>query len=778
MVFFAPALLAFQPDLVVPTAGMVISESVVFAPGEYVLDGGKNDWASPAITIEGSGITVDFNGAVIRCSSAEIEPNEREGVGVLVTGKNSIIRGANVHGAKVGLLARDADGLKILDSDFSYNWKQLLGSTPEREDPADWMSYHQNEEDEWLRFGAGIYLDDCDGAQVKRTKIVGGQNGLLMTETDSSLVMDCNFSFLSSLGIGMYRSSLNKIMHNRIDWCVRGFSYQVYNRGQDSAGILVYEQSSSNTFAYNSVTHGGDGFFLWAGQSTMDTGKGGCNDNLLYGNDFSHAPTNGIEATFSRNAFINNLMMECWHGIWGGYSYDSLVHSCVFAHNAEAIAWEHGQRVRIEESFFDRNRKALVMWTKESEDPNWGYPKHRDTDSHGSRVVGSFFRDTADTVFDLRRVKDIQVLKSQIGGAGQLASADAATDLALAATGVSGVDSQPDQPGVKAMPEIKAGRGPLKATMDPAGRVIHGADESAFGYQYRFGVPWRALQRPTKSMTAAAEKYRGSLPKIPSPVTGALDPFLKAGTLRGRRYIFVDEWGPYDFQRPLLVPRHETGDEIRFEILGPEGTWSVRALSEGLTLSADGGRVPGLVTATLAPGFALSSVDLTYTGGETTDYRGRVSAAGDEVGCSWTRFTAPISWTTRFWTYDGETQDPREQEAAFMTIFDADPAAVVEPVRLDFSWPGSPAEGVPTNHFATESVGLITAPAGDYELTLTSDDGVRVWLDGELIFEDWTWHAPKTDKIKVSLDGAHELRILHFELDGYSALKADIKPSR
>ena len=35
----------------------------------------------------------------------------------------------------------------------------------------------------------------------------------------------------------------------------------------------------------------------------MDTGQGGCNDNLLYGNDFSHAPTNGIEATFSRNAF-------------------------------------------------------------------------------------------------------------------------------------------------------------------------------------------------------------------------------------------------------------------------------------------------------------------------------------------------------------------------------------------------------------------------------------------------------------------------------------------
>ena len=94
-------------------------------------------------------------------------------------------------------------------------------------------------------------------------------------------------------------------MHNRIDWCVRGYSHGFYNRGQDSAGLLIYEQSSRNIVAFNSVTHGGDGLFLWAGQSTMDTGQGGVNDNLFYDNDFSHAPTNGIEATFSRNVVLS-----------------------------------------------------------------------------------------------------------------------------------------------------------------------------------------------------------------------------------------------------------------------------------------------------------------------------------------------------------------------------------------------------------------------------------------------------------------------------------------
>src|SRR5687768_18079716 len=33
------------------------------------------------------------------------------------------------------------------------------------------------------------------------------------------------------------------------------------SRGQDSAGILCFEQSSDNLFAENSATHGGDGFF-------------------------------------------------------------------------------------------------------------------------------------------------------------------------------------------------------------------------------------------------------------------------------------------------------------------------------------------------------------------------------------------------------------------------------------------------------------------------------------------------------------------------------------
>ena len=251
-------------------------------------------------------------------------PDTFAGVGILIDGgARSRLKNATIRGYKVGILARNSPDLHLTRNDLSYNWKQRLYSGIEKESLVDWMSYHQNEKDEWLRFGAGIYLRSCDRAEIDHNIALQGQNGLMVTHSTGLKIWNNTFQFLSSIGVGLYRVSDSTIMHNRIDWCVRGYSHGFYNRGQDSAGLLMYEQSSNNIVAYNSVTHGGDGLFLWAGQSTMDTGQGGANDNLFYKNDFSHAPTNGIEATFSRNTFLNNRVEECWHGVWGGYSYDS-----------------------------------------------------------------------------------------------------------------------------------------------------------------------------------------------------------------------------------------------------------------------------------------------------------------------------------------------------------------------------------------------------------------------------------------------------------------------
>jgi hypothetical protein len=61
-------------------------------------------------------------------------------------------------------------------------------------------------------------------------------------------------------------------------------------------------------------------------------------------------------------------------------------------------------------------------------------------------------------------------------------------------------------------------------------------------------------------------------------------------------------------------------------------------------------------------------------------------------------------------------------------------------------------------------------------LRTTSDDGVRLFVDGKRVLERWNRHGPTEDVVTLDLDaGPHDLRVEHFEIDGWSwlALRVD-----
>src|SRR5215217_3206358 len=305
--------------------GLVITRSVRVAPKTYRL-AAPTSLDSAVIIVRGDDITVDFGGATLDGAPTGADPDAGAGVAIHIDGgRNVRVRNARVRGYKIAIVARGTRGLSLVDNDLSDNWKPRLFSLVEHESLVDWLSFHHNEKDEWLRFGAAAYLADVRGGEIRGNRAERGMNGILLVRSDSLRIWNNVVSFNSGTGFGLYRSSDNTIMHNRADYNVRGYSHGFYKRGQDSAALLIYEQSCRNVIAYNSMTHSGDGLFLWAGQSTMDTGQGGANDNLFAMNDFSFAPTNGMEATFSRNRFIGNRVEGSDHGLWGGYSYGSLV---------------------------------------------------------------------------------------------------------------------------------------------------------------------------------------------------------------------------------------------------------------------------------------------------------------------------------------------------------------------------------------------------------------------------------------------------------------------
>jgi hypothetical protein len=105
------AFIGRQQALVPLTPGMVIAESVTIRSGTYHISASA-DLRTPAITVRGHNITVDFNGATLRGSAIDAEPDTFAGDGVLVDGGGTVtIKNAKIHGYKVGILARRSPDL-------------------------------------------------------------------------------------------------------------------------------------------------------------------------------------------------------------------------------------------------------------------------------------------------------------------------------------------------------------------------------------------------------------------------------------------------------------------------------------------------------------------------------------------------------------------------------------------------------------------------------------------------------------------------------------------
>jgi beta-glucosidase len=98
---------------------------------------------------------------------------------------------------------------------------------------------------------------------------------------------------------------------------------------------------------------------------------------------------------------------------------------------------------------------------------------------------------------------------------------------------------------------------------------------------------------------------------------------------------------------------------------------------------------------------------------------------------------------------------------------DGAPALTRIDKEVNFDWgTGSPAPGVPVDEFSVRWTGkLVPAASGKYHFGMIADDGVRIFLDGKLVAEDWTDHAPATVTGEVSLQAGktYDLKVEYFE---------------
>ncbi|MEK6642936.1 MAG: right-handed parallel beta-helix repeat-containing protein [Planctomycetota bacterium] len=733
---------------------------------------------SGAIVITEDNKTLDLHDGRIESTFDKTHPDLFTGRAIVVrNARNVTIKNAKISGFKIAIYTENCPNLTIENCDVSNNYRQRLKSTPEKEDESDWLYGHENDNDEWLRYGGGIFLKNCDNATIKNCRARNGQNGICLVRCNNATVVGNDMSFMSGWGLAMWRSSQCKIIGNRFDYCVRGYSHGIYARGQDSTGILVYEQCSDNIFAYNHATHGGDGFFLYAGNETVNkTGEGGCNRNLVYQNDFSYAIANGIEATFSdQNIFVGNRLNNCEHGIWAGYSTRSVIAGNQIEGCRHGVSIEHGRGNLIHgNDFADCGEGIYLWWDEDTELLRSAYAKSKGADCRDEVIsenrfarckTGAKLVKTDHCSLHTNDFQGCEVIltaggkemsttlwdgnKADGGNVKNLGPMPMTTNGCTGVTNLEGqfitIDMLPETPGEKRRTNWNAWL--------------------ATDREHR----WRDLQT------------KGLVQPIPVEVKVARPLAPLPSIPEGKQHLLITEWGPYDFSYPMLSPQRATvWNHSTIHVLGNGQPFKIDSLSAGVSATPMSGTTPADITLRAAdPDSSVVPYDVSIT----FDSLVRESLLAPTPGGNpfpRLRATGTIwsaEWGNVYHTWDGST-DPRNGDEFFRRARSFNPPILREHSdRIDFRWgAGGPTPEV-TDHFILVTTTTLKLTAGTWRLRTISDDGVRLYFDGKKVINNWTWHTPTEDTAAVTVtEGPHDVRIEYFEIDGNAQLQFFIDP--
>jgi hypothetical protein len=299
-------------------------------------------------------------------------------------------------------------------------------------------------------------------------------------------------------------------------------------------------------------------------------------------------------------------------------------------------------------------------------------------------------------------------------------------------------------------------------------------------------IPANVSEKHTDLMSASEGvdvpnvlEYNEAIEGAIKPLSGGQNAFLKPGERRGRKTIIVDNWGPFDYKSPKVWPIYEKtpGQKRGFDIIGPTGKWRVISSIGYKNLNKRAGTIPDQLSAELDSNALRRELVLEYVGGKTVDVKGNVSAAGVPVRFSHVSAEVILNWSVQFYTWVPNVSDPRKNPNAFLDELKS-PITAVSISPLNYAGSGKFEPGVPNNHFKALAESTFEVPTGTYWLDITTDDGIRVYLDDKLVLDSFKYQAPTGYNQKLSLGGKHKLRIHYFQIDGYAVLKADLKPAQ
>ncbi|MEM4724854.1 MAG: PA14 domain-containing protein [Candidatus Hadarchaeum sp.] len=101
------------------------------------------------------------------------------------------------------------------------------------------------------------------------------------------------------------------------------------------------------------------------------------------------------------------------------------------------------------------------------------------------------------------------------------------------------------------------------------------------------------------------------------------------------------------------------------------------------------------------------------------------------------------------------------------------PFLVLNERVIDFDWgAGTPASGMPADHFSARWTRTVFLDAGTYRFYALSDDGVQLWVDEKMVIDHWMDSAAQTYVGDLYLpQGSHTIRVQYYENAGMAVIK-------
>ncbi len=511
-----------------------VSGSARIVPGEYARRAQGRDGILLLEGLRDVTLFLDEVTFVGTPTSAQLETCVSGGI-VLRDCQNVRIHGGVLRGYHTAIYAERCSGLVLEGIAIDGTYARRLRSTiavESDEDRIEWPAPGATGFDPDL--GAAIRLVDCSDVVVRNCGARHGQNGLLASNSERIDFYRNDFSFLSGWGVAALSVEGLRVAHNRIDYCLRGYSEGFYASGQHSAAFVLLGDSRDNIFAKNSANRAGTSVVL-RDLPGARAGSGGdpTFGTLIWGNDFSGSIAGAVEIERAHDVWIAGNLFENCHpfGILAQAAERLLIGgNSLGGVPGAAIALEDPLECVVVRNVLTASEVGLEVWSASTEDGS--FVEHQPAQARDLWILrNSFTQNDAD--LGLRDVRGLRVRDNVFEGAehapliSELKAAAGVPQLLLEGRDPETGEDLPEKP-------------------EPRSWLRGLGDRMPSGHLWRATI-WHPEADPHPLVETFA-RFKG--PAVPGHPLDDIVRSLAPADLA------VGEWGPWDFEsgvdRPTL----------------------------------------------------------------------------------------------------------------------------------------------------------------------------------------------------------------------------------